>query len=89
MGMTTTEAGQGPPATTLTIRQAAFIGVGAIATNPGVPPIWVEQIATRCRSAGVVPHAGPGPAPLRAAARRLGRRVGRGRAAVVERDLVA
>jgi len=30
MGMTTTEAGQGPPATTLTIRQAAFIGVGAM-----------------------------------------------------------
>ena len=29
MGMTT-EAGQGPPATTLTIRQAAFIGVGAM-----------------------------------------------------------
>jgi len=30
MGMTTTDAGQGPPATTLTIRQAAFIGVGAM-----------------------------------------------------------
>ena len=30
MGMTTTEAGQGPPATRLTIRQAAFIGVGAM-----------------------------------------------------------
>jgi amino acid transporter len=30
MGMTTTEPGQGPPATTLTIRQAAFIGVGAM-----------------------------------------------------------
>ena len=29
MGMTT-EAGQGPPATSLTIRQAAFIGVGAM-----------------------------------------------------------
>ncbi|MGH9233190.1 MAG: APC family permease [Acidimicrobiales bacterium] len=28
--MTTTEPGQGPPATTLTIRQAAFIGVGAM-----------------------------------------------------------
>jgi amino acid transporter len=29
MGLTT-EAGQGPPATTLTVRQAAFIGVGAM-----------------------------------------------------------